>query len=71
VDDLVQLVVVEHRPGKLDLTTGRRGRLEQVLFGPHHARHRRDDRLADRIQRRIGHLGEEFDEIVVEQSCAL
>ena len=50
-----------------DLATRRRGRLEQVLLGPHDARHRRDDLFADRVQRRVGHLREEFDEVVVEQ----
>ena len=71
VDDLVQLVVVEHRPRQLDLAARRRRRLQQVLFGSHDARHRGDDRFADRVKRRVGHLGEQFDEVVVEQPCPL
>ena len=67
VDDLVELVVVENRPAQHDLAAGRGGRLEQVVLGTHHAGHRGDDLFADGVQRRVGHLGEEFDEVVVEQ----
>ena len=67
VDDLVELVVVEHRPAQHDLAAGGRGRLEEVLLGAHHAGHGGDDFFADRIKRRVGHLGEELDEVVVEQ----
>ncbi len=67
VDDPRQLVVVEHRPRQHDLPT-RRGRgFEQILLGAHHAAQRRHDLLPDRIQRRVGDLREQFDEVVVEQ----
>ena len=67
VDDLVELVVVEYGPAQHDLPAGRGGRLEEVLLGSHDAGHRGDDLFADGVQRRVGHLGEEFDEVVVEQ----
>ena len=54
-----------------DLTAGRRGRFEQVVLGAHHPRHRGDDLFADGVQGRVGHLGEEFDEVVVEQPRSL
>ena len=67
VDDLVELVVVQHRPGHLDLPTGRGGGIQQVLLGTHDPRHRGDDLFADGVQRRVGHLRKQLDEVVVEQ----
>ena len=67
VDDLVELVVVENWPTQHDLAARRGGRLEEVLLGTHDAGHRGDDLFADGVQRWVGHLGEEFDEVVVEQ----
>ena len=67
VDDLVEFVVVQYGPAQHDLAAGRRGRFEEVLLGPHDAGHGGDDRFADGVQRWVGHLGEEFDEVVVEQ----
>ena len=66
VDDLVELVVVQHGPAQHDLAAGRGGRFEEVLLGAHDAGHGGDDRFADGVQRRVGHLSEEFDEVVVE-----
>ena len=71
VDDLVQLVVVEHRPAEHDLAARRGGRFEKVVLGSHHPRHRGDDGFADGVQWRVGHLGEEFDEVVVQQTGSL
>ena len=71
VHDLVEFVVVEHRPAQHDLPTRGRRRFQQVLLGPHHPGHRGDDLLADGVQRWIGHLGEEFHEVVVKQSRPL
>ena len=43
-----------------------RRRLEQVRLGPDVALERHDDFLADRVDRRVGHLREELLEVVVE-----
>ena len=37
------------------------------MLGAHDARHGGDDLFADGVQRWVGHLGEEFDEVVVER----
>ena len=42
------------------------GRFEEVAFGADIALQRHDDLFADRIDRRIGHLGEQLPEIVVQ-----
>ena len=71
VHELVEFVVVEDRPAQHDLTARRRRGFEQVLLGPHDARHRGDHLFADGVQGRIGHLGEQFDKVVVQQLRAL
>ena len=71
MDDLGQLVVVDHREGQHDLPAGRRARLEKVLLGTDCAGHRGDDLLADRIQRWVGHLREELREVVEQQPRAV
>ena len=67
VHDPGQLVVVDDREGQLDLPAGGRGRVQQVLLGAHRAAQRGDQLLADRVQRRVGHLREQLAEVVVEQ----
>ena len=42
-------------------------RLEQVALGPDRRPHRRDQLLADRVERRVRHLREQLLEVVVEQ----
>ena len=71
VDDPGQVLVVEHRPRQHDLATRRRRRAQQVLLRSHDSRQRGDDLLPDRVQRRIGDLREQLDEVVVEQARAL
>ena len=71
VDEFVEFVVVEDRPAQHDLTARRRRGFEQVLLGAHDARHRGDHLFTDGVEGRIGHLGEQFDEVVVEQLRAL
>ncbi len=44
-----------------------RRRLEQVVLAADGRLHRHDDLFADAVDRRIGHLGEELLEVVVEQ----
>ena len=65
--DLGEFVVVEHRGLELDLTTTRRGRIEQIRLRPDAGRHLGHQFLANAIERRIGYLGEELLEIVIQQ----
>ena len=67
VDDLGQLVVVD-APG----TAGRPGgrapeNLEGVALGTDDRAERGDQLLADRVERRVGDLGEELGEVVEDQ----
>ena len=71
VHDLGQLIVVQHGPGQQDLPARRRTRVQQVLLGTHHPSHGGHDFFADRVQRRIGDLREQFHEVVVEQTRTL
>ncbi|EWC63630.1 hypothetical protein UO65_1037 [Actinokineospora spheciospongiae] len=71
VDELGQLVVVDDRVRELDVAAGRRAGVEQVLLRAHDPLHRGDDLLADRVQRRVGDLGEVLLEVLVEQPRAL
>ncbi len=67
VADLGQLVVGDHRERQHQLTTGRRRRVEQVGLGPDRGRQRGDELLADRVERRVGDLGEQLGEVVEQQ----
>ena len=68
VDDLRELLVAEHRERQDDLAAARRTGREQVLLRADLALQRGDQLLADRVQRRIGHLGEQLGEVVVERA---
>ncbi len=46
-------------------------RLEQVGLGPDGGGQRRHQLLADGVERRVGHLGEQLGEVVVEQPGAV
>ena len=71
MEDLGEFVVVDDGEGQDHLTAVRGRRLEDVALRPDDRGQRRDDFLADRIQRRIGHLGEGLLEVVEEQTRAL
>ena len=66
-----ELDVVDDRILDLDLPARFRPRLEQVPFGAHRRPHRGHQLLADRVERRVGDLGEGLLEIVVEQMRAI
>ena len=67
VPDLGQVVVVEHGERQHDLATGGRGGVEQVRLRPDGSRQRRDQLLADGVERRVGHLREHLREVVEQQ----
>jgi hypothetical protein len=69
--DVAQLGhVLEVKDGLADLEPHRRVDLvdvEQVGLGADEGHQRHHDRLADRVDRRVGHLGEQLLEVVVER----
>ena len=67
VDDLRQLVVVDDRVRQGELAAALRAGREQVVLGADRRRHRRHDLLADGVEWRVGHLGEELGEVVEQQ----
>ena len=67
VDDLAQLVVVEDRERQLDLTAAVGSGFEQVPLGADRRRHRGDELLADRVERRVRDLREQLLEVVEQQ----
>ena len=67
VQDLGQLVVVDHRERQHDLAARGRRADEQVLLRPDQRAERGDELLADRVERRVGDLGEQLGEVVEEQ----
>ena len=67
VHDLGQVVVADHRVGQHDLAAGGRHRLEQVLLRPGDRAERGDQLFPDRVERRVGHLGEQLGEVVEHQ----
>ena len=71
VDDLGEFVVVDDRERQRQLAAALRSGFEQVGFGPDRRRHRGDDLFADRVQRRVGHLGEQLLEVVEQQTRTL
>ena len=71
VDDLGQLVVVDDRVRQGQLATALRTGREQVVLGTDGRRHRRHDLLADGVEGRVRHLGEELGEVVEQQPRAV
>ncbi|GAA3238308.1 hypothetical protein GCM10020256_58520 [Streptomyces thermocoprophilus] len=71
VDELGQLVVVDHGEGQGDRAAGGGVRFQQVAFGAEGGAQRGDEFLADGVQRRVGDLGEQLGEVVEEQAGAL
>ena len=67
VDDLGQLVVVDDRVRQGELAAALRAGREQVVLRTDGRRHRRHDLLADGVEGRVGHLGEELGEVVEQQ----
>ncbi len=65
--DLVQVIVRDHRVLDLELFAVLGPDLEDVAVLPNGQADVGDDLLADPVQGRIGHLGEELLEVVVEQ----
>ena len=68
VAQLGNLIVVQHGEVDLDLAAVLGHGLEQVAFRADAGAHRRDQLFADRIERRIGDLGEQLLEVVVQQA---
>lgn len=72
--DLHQLgesVVVENRRRQLDLPARLGAGIQQVGLGADGAADAGDDLLADRVERRVGHLGEQLLEVVEQHARAL
>ena len=67
VTDLGEVVVGDDRERQLDHPAGRRLRLEQVGLRADRAGQGGDELLADRVERRVGHLGEQLAEVVEQQ----
>ena len=67
VTDLGQVVVGDDREGQHHLPARGRRRLEEVGLGTDGAVERGDELLADRVQRRVRHLGEQLGEVVEDQ----
>ncbi len=65
--ELVQLLVLQDGRIQLDLPGGHGGRLQQIALRADGGLHRHDDLFADAIDRRVGHLGEQLLEVVVQQ----
>ncbi len=63
-----QLVVGEHGPRQHDLVAGVGTGGQQVALGTDRRRQRGDELLPDGVQGRVGDLGEELAEIVVEEA---
>ena len=61
------LFVADHRIRDRDLPARLGLRIEQVALGTDRRRHRRDQLLADGVERRVGDLREQLLEVVVEQ----
>ena len=71
VHQLGQVVAVDHRQRQQDLAARAAARLEQVGLGADGGRQRGHQLLADGVEGRVGHLGEELGEVVVEQARAV
>ena len=66
--DLLEGGIVDDRLVELDHAATLRSRFEEVPFGTQHRGGRRDDFLADRVDRRVGDLREELLEVIVEKN---
>jgi len=64
VQQLVEGFLRQQRRVDLDPVRVRRGFLEQVALGAERSVERHHDRLADRVDRRVGHLGELLAQVV-------
>ena len=67
VHDLGELVVVDDGEVEDELAGVRGRRRQGVALGAEVGAERGDELLADRVERRVGHLGEELGEVVEEQ----
>ena len=67
VDDLGEVVVADHRVGQHDLAARGGAGLQQVLLGAGGRLQGGDKLLPDRVQRRVGDLGEQLGEVVEQQ----
>ena len=67
IEQLCKVVVVDDRVRQGDLTAGGRPWLEQVPLGADGGLEGGDELLADGVERRVRHLGEELGEVVVDQ----
>ena len=70
-DDLREFVVVDHREVEHDLTRVLGGGVEEVALGSQSETHRGDDLFADRVERRVGDLGERLGEVVEDEPRTL
>ena len=68
--DPVECLVVEDRVGQLQQVARVRAGIEDVSLGPDHLRERRHQLFADGVEGRVGHLGEQLLEVVVEEPRA-
>ena len=69
--DPVQVLVGEDRVRHLEQVAGLGSRIEQVALGADDLAERGDQLLADGVERRVRHLGEQLLEVVVDQPWAL
>ncbi len=67
MEDLRQVVVVDHRVGQHDLPAARRAGPQQVALGADRGHDAGHQLLADGVQRRVGDLREELGEVVVHE----
>ena len=65
--DLLKLGICQNRLFDPDAAAGLRMLIHQIRLGPDAGRQRHHQFFADRIDRRIGHLGEQLLEILEEQ----
>ena len=65
--DLLEIGIRQNRLFDPDAAAGLRMLIHQIRLGPDAGRQRHDQFFADRIDRRIGHLGEQLLEILEEQ----
>ena len=71
VHELGQVVAVDDRQRQEDLPARTRLGLEQVGLGPDGGGQRGHQLLADGVEGRVGHLGEQLGEVVVQQAGAV
>ena len=69
--NLLEIRIGQDRLLHSDSATGLRMLVHQIGLGPDAGRERHDEFLANRIDRRIGHLREELLEILEEQLRAV